>query len=47
MDRIVAPQPGKQPVLRVDVAVGLVIGDCIVQRPVEHLSFLHVWFMTP
>src|SRR5260370_1878006 len=38
VDRVVAPQPGKQPVLRVDAAIGLMIGDCIVQRPVEHRS---------
>jgi hypothetical protein len=37
VDRIIAPQPGKQPVLRVNVSVGLVIGDCVVQHPVEHL----------
>jgi hypothetical protein len=42
VDRIVVPQPGKQPVLRLDAAIGLVIGDCIVQRPVEQRFFLPV-----
>ena len=40
VDRVVAPQFGKQPVLRLDAAVGLVIGDRIVHWSVEHLFSL-------
>jgi hypothetical protein len=36
MDRILAPQPREHSVLHFDVAVGPVIGECIVQRQVEH-----------
>jgi hypothetical protein len=44
MNRILAPQLGKHSVLCLDASVGLVIGNCIVQRTVEHWPSLPcVW----
>jgi hypothetical protein len=42
MDRILAPQSREQSVLHFDVAIGLVVGKCIVQCDIEHFVSLPV-----